>query len=85
MVNLETDTRNDGQGGLIDAPRLLEQIFPNPDCRPSVRWLRTQVANRTLPFCRVGRLVYFDPVQVREHLTQRAAKACRSTCRSSRQ
>lgn len=80
-MNVTTHTRNEEQDGLLDAPRLLEQIFPNPICRPSVRWLRTQVAMRTLPFCRVGRLVYFDPVQVREHLKHRAEKSCRSSAR----
>lgn len=62
---------------LVDAPKLLEAVFA-PECRPTVRWLRTQVATRSLPFCRVGRLVFFDPDQVREHLAARAARSCRS-------
>ena len=79
--SIEAKTETTGaESKLVDAPKLLEAVFA-PECRPTVRWLRTQVANRTLPFCRVGRLVYFDPVQVREHLAQRAALACRSTKR----
>jgi len=65
-------TVNDGQGGLVDAPRLLEELFPNPACRPSLRWLRTQVAERTLPFVRIGRLCFFDTQMVKTHFAARA-------------
>ena len=63
---------NDGQGGLVDAPRLLEELFPNPKCRPSLRWLRTQVAERSLPFVRIGRLCFFDTQMVMTHFAARA-------------
>ena len=66
------------QGGLVDAQRLLEQLFPNPECRPSVRWLRTQVAERTVPFCRIGRLVFFSPPLVRSHFDAAAMKKVRA-------
>jgi len=63
---------NEVQGGLVDAPRLLEELFPNPACRPSLRWLRTQVAERTLPFVRIGRLCFFDTQMVKSHFAARA-------------
>jgi hypothetical protein len=75
---LEAKTENTGaESKLVDAPQLLEAVFA-PECRPTVRWLRSQVASRSLPFCRVGRLVFFDPVQVRNHMVAKAARGCRS-------
>ena len=61
---------NQVQGGLVDGPRLLETLFPNPDCRPSLRWLRTN--QHALPHARIGRLVFFDPPLVKAHLDARA-------------
>ena len=63
---------NEKQAGLIDAPRLLEILVPHPACRPSVRWLRTQVASRTLPFVRIGRLCFFDAQIVKAYLDGKA-------------
>jgi len=58
------------QAGLLNGPRLLESLFPNPVCRPSMRWLRTN--QRALPHVRIGRLVWFDPKLVKAHLDARA-------------
>ncbi len=52
--------------GYLDAPRLLENLFPNEACRPSLRWLREMQKKRKLPFIKLGRLVFFDPCRVRE-------------------
>ena len=38
------------------------------ESRPSLRWLRGQVAERKIPFVRMGRLVFFDPPMVREYM-----------------
>lgn len=62
--------------GLVDAPRLLELLFPNPACRPSLRWLRDQTSKRTVPFIRIGRLVFFDLAQVRAVLLKKSGKPC---------
>jgi hypothetical protein len=51
--------------GLVDGPRLLETIFPNPVCRPSLRWLKDQEKKRALPFMRIGRLIFYNPPAVR--------------------
>jgi hypothetical protein len=60
---------------LADGPTLLEILFPKK-CRPTLRWLREQQSNRTIPFIRIGRLVFFDPVTVRAALNeQKTAKA----------
>ena len=47
-------------GRLVDAKGLLEILFAE-NCRPSLRWLRTQQKRRAIPSCRIGRLVFFDP------------------------
>ena len=54
-------------GQLVDGPTLLEILFP-AKCRPTLRWLRQQQAQRSVPFIKAGRLVFFDPAKVREHL-----------------
>jgi hypothetical protein len=50
----------------VDAPKLLELLF-DEDSRPSLRWLREQQKNRTIPFCKIGRKVFFDPQIVKLH------------------
>jgi hypothetical protein len=52
---------------LVDGPTLLKEIFP-PSNRPTLRWLREQQKNRTIPYIKISRLVFFDPVEVRQHL-----------------
>ena len=39
IIKTESDAAHTG---LIDGPRLLETLFPDQACRPSLRWLRTQ-------------------------------------------
>ena len=57
--------------GLLDAEELLKAIWPNPNSRPSLRWLRHQQAKRILPYVKCGRLVYFDPIKVRQQLAKK--------------
>jgi hypothetical protein len=59
------------EAGLVDGPRLLEILFPDEQCRPSMRWLKTQEANRAVPFMRLGRLIFYDPPKVRATLAAR--------------
>ncbi len=56
---------------LVDAKRLLEELFEEQS-RPSLRWLREQQARRAIPFVKLGRLVFFNPDQVREALNSRS-------------
>ena len=58
--------------GLIDAPRLLEKVWPNPECRPTLRWLREQQKNRTLPYVKIGRLVWFNADDVMASIRARS-------------
>lgn len=70
MPMKQEQTNNDWLAGMVDGPRLLENIFPNPVCRPSLRWLRTN--QHSLPHVRIGRLIWFNPQQVKAHLDARA-------------
>jgi hypothetical protein len=45
--------------GLVDAPRLLETLFPNKAARPSVKTIRRLVIKQAIPFVRFGGGIYF--------------------------
>jgi len=64
------------QEQLVDGPTLLEIIF-KPECRPTLRWLRDQQKRRAIPFLKIGRLVFFDPVTVRQHFAEKQAVKAR--------
>ena len=52
------------KGKLVSAEQLLEQLFA-PECKPSLRWLRSQTKSKTIPHIRIGHLVFFDLDMVR--------------------
>jgi len=54
-------------GKLVNAEQLLEQLFA-PECKPSLRWLRSQTKSKTIPHVRIGHLVFFDVAMVRATL-----------------
>jgi len=54
-------------GKLVSAKQLLEQLFA-PECKPSLRWLRTQTKAKAIPYIRIGHLVFFDLEMVRAAL-----------------
>ncbi len=56
---------------LLNANQLLDTLF-SPDCRPSLRWLRTQTKEKSIPHVRIGHLVFFDAEMVREKLFSKA-------------
>lgn len=61
--------------GLVSSEKLLELVFPDADTRPTVRWLEMQRKARKIPFIKISRLVFFDPLRVREALdNQRTAR-----------
>ena len=61
--------------GLVDAPRLLEAIFPNKSARPSVKTLRRLVIKQAIPFVRFGGGIYFKVSDVKAVLDkQRSAQ-----------
>lgn len=52
---------------LVNGPRQLELLFEETS-RPSMRWLRQQQKANTIPFYKIGHLVYFHPGEVRDAL-----------------
>jgi len=54
-------------GKLVSGPQLLEELF-DPNCKPSLRWLRTQTKSKSIPYIRIGHLVFFDVDMVRTAL-----------------
>jgi hypothetical protein len=61
--------------GLVSSKRLLEILFPDENSRPTVRWLEMNRKARKIPFIKISRLVFFNPIRVREALNyQRSAK-----------
>lgn len=68
-VDLMNKNMNDMvvSGKLLSAEQLLTQLF-DPDCKPSLRWLRGQTKARTIPFIRIGHLIFFDLEMVRSTL-----------------
>jgi hypothetical protein len=65
-----------GMEQFVDGDTLLKMLFPS-DCRPTIRWLRERTKKRSIPFVKIGRLVFFDPESVREKLTQDFGKRSR--------
>ena len=68
MQNLNNDLVV--RGKLVSAEQLLEQLFA-PECKPSLRWLRSQTKAKSIPHIRIGHLVFFDVDMVRSALAGR--------------
>ncbi len=58
------------KGRLVNAEQLLEQLFA-PECKPSLRWLRSQTKAKSIPYVRIGHLVFFDVEMVRAALANK--------------
>jgi len=63
-------SENDVRGKLLNAQQLLDALF-EAECRPSMRWLRSQTKARAIPHIRLGHLVFFDLEMVRSALAAR--------------
>jgi hypothetical protein len=68
----QTEKQNPLAARYVDAPKLLEILFDEAS-RPSLRWIRDQQKARRLPFAKIGRLVFFDPVACKAALDAKAA------------
>ena len=71
-ATLEADR---GRARLVTAPKLLEVIWPDADCRPCLRSIRSWTASRVLPAIRVGGLIFYDVDQVKAALAKRTVKS----------
>jgi len=45
----------------------LDQLF-EPECRPSLRWLRSMTTAKAIPHIRLGRLIFYSVEMVRDAL-----------------
>lgn len=59
---------------LCDTPTMLQEIFPD-NCRPSIRWVHQQTANRKIPFIRLSGKILFDLDEVRAWINSNRVKA----------
>ncbi len=53
---------------LVSGPKWLEILWDETS-RPSIRWLGNQQRRRSIPFIRIGRLIWFCLRQVMEHMS----------------
>jgi hypothetical protein len=53
--------------GLVSAQECLEQLFPGKS-RPSLHWFKELKKSGTIPFIRLRRRIFYDPVAVRRAL-----------------
>ena len=60
---------------LVRGERLLELIFPDEGSRPCTKWLHQQRTSRSIPYKRVGRLIFYDPDEVRAAFDKCTIKA----------
>lgn len=58
---------------LLSAKPCIIEIFGDSAEAPSFRWWQGQMRRGIIPFYRIGRLVWFDPDEVRDAL----ARTCR--------
>lgn len=70
VTNCNPATEATTPGQLVDGTRLLETLFP-VECRPSQRWLRDRTKSKTIPYVRLGRLVFYNPQDVRDAIAKR--------------
>ena len=57
--------------GLVDARKCLELLFPDERSRPTLRTFLEWKAQGLFPFRKFGRLVFYDPVEVRRAIDRR--------------
>ena len=51
-----------------ECPGVINALWRNPVSRPSLRWFKELKRSGIIPFIKVRRLVFFDPVAVRRAL-----------------
>ena len=69
------------KGKLVRGEKMLDEVFDR-ECRPSMRWLRTQTKSKAIPFVRIGHLVFFDVEMVRAALASKNVVRHRMTASS---
>lgn len=68
MDPLNSRNESTTPSGLFGAEKTLELTFPDPLSRPCIRTFRQWQRLRLIPFKKIGRRTFFDPVEVRRAL-----------------
>jgi hypothetical protein len=71
-ITSQTEKQSPLAARYVDAEKLLEILFDEAS-RPSLRWMRDQQKAGRLPFAKIGRLVFFDPVACKAALDAKSA------------
>lgn len=56
---------------LLGIKPTLEAVFKDPSTRPSLRTFASWKAQGFIPSVKIGKLVYYDPIQVRKAIDKR--------------
>jgi len=62
---------DDIPNGLVNAKRLAEILFPDPDSRPAERTVKEWTAKRVISSLKIGGRRFYDPVKVRAELDRK--------------
>jgi hypothetical protein len=68
------ETAIDPDFQLVNGTTLLRRLFPE-QCRPTTRWLQTQVRRKSIPSTKIGHLRFFIPAAVRTSLEKTTTHA----------
>ena len=68
---------------LIGAKQCSAEIFGDSSDAPCYRWWQYQMKRGIIPFYRIGRLVWFDPDEVRQALAQNCRVAAKVSTRTA--
>ena len=70
MQNQPTNIKASPKTTLVDVHGMLETIWPDARCRPSLRWVRQMQSRKVIPYIKLGALVFFDTDRVFEALSK---------------
>jgi hypothetical protein len=54
--------------GLVDGEKCLALLFPEKRCRPTLRTFLEWKARGKIPYRKIGKRIYYDPVEVRRSI-----------------
>jgi hypothetical protein len=70
-IEAQSAACNEAALGLFGIEGCMAALWPNERERPSKRWFKELQLNGQIPCHRIGRLIFFDPAQVRRTLDRK--------------
>jgi hypothetical protein len=70
-IESQSPARAETSLGLFGIEGCMAVLWPNERERPSVRWFKELQLNGLIPHVRIGRLIFFDPAEVRRALDRK--------------